>query len=227
MAKTMSNWVYLSYPLSRKTPVYGGGDTIKIYHEKSIEKGDSCNTQYWSLSNHLGTHIDFPRHFVQAGKTSGDYNPGFWVFHSPFILDISTVEPGVILEPEDVDMDAVPDNIDMLLIKTGFCHLREKDIYWENNSGFAPGMATFLRKRFQRLRVFGFDSISLSAFAHRETGHEAHKAFLDHPNPILLLEDMDLSAIDNNVKLKQVIVSPLLVEDADGAPCTVFANIVK
>ena len=227
MAKTMSKWIYLSYPLSRKTPAYGGGDSLKIRHEKSIEKGDSCNTSYWSLSNHLGTHIDFPRHFVQAGKTSGDYRPEFWIFRSPFILDIATVEPGVILEPEDVDMDAVPDNIDILVIKTGFCHLREKDIYWENNPGFAPALAIFLRKRFPHLRVFGFDSISLSSFAHRETGHEAHKAFLDHPNPILLLEDMDLSAIDNSVKLKQVIVSPLRVEDADGIPCTVFANIVK
>lgn len=227
MAKTMSKWVYLSYPLSRKTPAYGGGDTIKIYHEKSIEKGDSCNTQYWSLSNHLGTHIDFPRHFVQAGKTSGDYSPEFWIFHSPFILDIATVEPEVILEPEDVDMDAVPDNIDILVIKTGFCHLREKDIYWENNSGFAPGMATFLRKRFIRLRVFGFDSISLSSFAHRKIGREAHKAFLDYPRPILLLEDMDLSMVDNGMKLKEIIVSPLRVEGSDGAPCTVLANIVK
>ncbi len=223
----MDKWIYFSYLLNRETPAYGGGDTIKIRQEKSIEKGDSCNTQYWSLSNHLGTHIDFPRHFVQAGKTLGDYSPEFWIFHSPFILDISTVEPEVIIEPEAVDMNAVPDNIDMLVIKTGFCHLREKDIYWKNNPGFAPGLAVFLRKRFPHLRAFGFDSISLSSFAHRETGHEAHKAFLDHPNPILLLEDMDLSVIDNSVKLKQVIVSPLLVEGADGAPCTVFANVIE
>jgi Predicted metal-dependent hydrolase len=114
-----------------------------------------------------------------------------------------------------------------LSLKPVFVHLREKDIYWENNPGFAPALAVFLRKRFPCLRVFGFDSISLSSFAHRETGHEAHKAFLDHSNPILLLEDMDLSAIDNSAKLKQIIVSPLLVEAADGAPCTVFANILE
>lgn len=220
----MSKWVYLSYPLSRKTPAYGGGNSIKIYHEKGIEKGDSCNAQYWSLSNHLGTHIDFPRHFVKSGKTSGDYNPEFWVFHSPFILDISPVEPGLILGPEAMDTGAAPNSIDILVIKTGFCSLREKNIYWKKNPGFTPGLATFLRERFPRLRVFGFDSISLSSFAHRETGHAAHKAFLDHPIPILLLEDMDLSAIDDNVKLKQIIISPLLVEDADGAPCTVFCE---
>ena len=223
----MNKCIYLSYSLSLDTPAYGGGDSIKIYHEKSIEKGDSCNTSYWSLSNHLGTHVDFPRHFVRAGKTSEDYSPDFWIFHSPFILDISPVEPGHILEPEAVDMDAVPNNIDMLVIKTGFCHLREKDIYWENNPGFAPGMATSLRKRFPHLRVLGFDSISLSSFALRKIGREAHKAFLDHPRPILLLEDMELSIVNNNMQLKQIIVSPLRVEGADGAPCTVFANIIE
>ena len=227
MGLHMSKWIYLSYSLNRETPAYGGGDSLKVQHEKSMETGDSCNTSYWSLSNHLGTHIDFPRHFVQAGKTSGDYSPEFWIFHSPFILDISPIESGVIIEPESVDMNTVPDNTDLLVIKTGFCYLREKDIYWGNNPGFAPVLAFFLRKHFPHLRVFGFDSISLSSFAHRETGHEAHKAFLDHPNPILLLEDMDLSIVDSGIKLKQIIVSPLRVEGADGAPCTVFAEIVE
>jgi kynurenine formamidase len=84
MTQNLNKWVYLSYPLNCETPAYGGGDSLKIQHEKSIEKGDSCNTQHWSLSNHMGTHIDFPRHFVQAGKTSEDYGPEFWIFHSPF-----------------------------------------------------------------------------------------------------------------------------------------------
>lgn len=120
MAKTMSKCLYLSYPLNRKTPAYGGGDSLKIQQEKRIEKGDSCNTKYWSLSNHLDTHIDYPGHFVQAGKTSSDYCPDFWNFHSPFILDISPVEPGLILRPETMEMDALPNTIDMLVIKTGY-----------------------------------------------------------------------------------------------------------
>lgn len=227
MTQIISKWIYLSYSLNAETPVYGGGNSIKIRQEKSIEKGDLCNSSYWSLSNHLGTHIDFPRHFVQAGKTSGDYGPEFWIFYSPFILDISLVEPGFIVEPEAVDLDAVPNNIDMLVIKTGFCRLREKDIYWKKNPGFAPGLAALLRKRFPYLRILGFDSISLSSFARRKIGREAHKAFLDYPRPILLLEDMDLSMVDNSMKLKQVIVSPLRVEGADGAPCTVFADVIE
>ena len=140
----MNKWIYLSYSLNRRTPAYGGGESIKIYHEKSIEKGDSCNTSYWSLSNHLGTHIDFPKHFVQSGKTPCDYDPEFWIFHSPFVLDISPVElDGSIIGPGDMDLCVVPNNIDILIIKTGFCHLREKDIYWKKNPGFAPALAIF------------------------------------------------------------------------------------
>jgi kynurenine formamidase len=227
MAGTMSKWIYLSYPLNRITPAYGGGDTIKIRQEKNMETGASCNTQHWSSSNHLGTHIDFPKHFARGGATSSSYNPGFWIFDAPFILEISTVEPGVIIEPEALEMDIVPDDTDILIIKTGFCHLRDKDIYWKNNPGFDPAFAIFLRKSFPHLRVLGFDSISLSSFAHRKTGREAHKSFLDHYNPILLLEDMDLTLIGNGTKLNQIIVSPLLVEGADASPSTVFASVLE
>ena len=121
----------------------------------------------------------------------------------------------------------MPDNIDILLIKTGFCHLREKENYWRRNPGFAPSLAAFLRERFPHLKVLGFDSISLSSFAHRKIGQEAHKSFFDHPRPILLLEDMDLATVDNSTKLKQVIVAHLQVEGSDGAPCTVFANVIE
>jgi arylformamidase len=223
----MSKWIYLSYPLSFKTPAFGNEDSLKIQHKKSMEKSDSCNTQYWSLSNHLGTHIDCPRHFVSHGKTLSDYSPDFWIFYYPFIIDISPVEPDLIIQTKDIPLNDTPENMDMLIIKTGFSLLRGKDIYYKNNPGFAPELAVFLRKHFQNLRIFGFDSISLSSFAHRETGREAHKAFLDHPRPILLLEDMNLSMVNNSFKFKQIIVSPLIVDSADGAPCTIFADVVE
>ena len=61
-------------------------------------------------------------------------------------------------------------------------------------------MAFFPRERCPHLRVFGFDSISLSSFAHTKIEQGAHKAFFDHSR-ILLLEDMDLSIVDNSLKL--------------------------
>ena len=223
----MNKWIYLSYKLNSVSPAYGGGASFNIRKEKLIKKGNSCNTQYWCFPNHLGTHIDFPKHFVREGKTACDYPAAFWVFDFPFVVDISPVPNDSIIQMEDIPLMNIPEKTDLLIIKTGFSFLRGENIYCKNNPGFVPELAAFLRKRFSRLRVVGFDLISLSSFAHRETGRRAHKEFLDHPQPILLLEDVDLSKIDGNSKLKQIIVSPLNVEGADASPCTVFAKIAE
>lgn len=227
MKTPMNKWIYLSHPLTCKTPAYGGDVSIVVQRGKILEKGDSCNTQYWSLSNHIGTHIDFPRHFVSDGKTSSDYTPEFWILNYPLMIDISPIEPSRLIQPEDIPLMGATEHTDMVIIKTGFSVLRGDDVYFNQNPGFSPEVAFFLRERLSHIRVFGFDSISLSSFAHRETGHEAHRAFLDHPTPILLLEDMDLSQVDDRSQLKKIIISPLQVENADGAPCTIFAEVVR
>jgi len=77
----------------------------------------------------------------------------------------------------------------------------------------------------------GIDWISISPYQDRELGREAHRVFLDQKgrnNPVLLIEDIDLSG--NFKKLKEVWVSPLRVERVDSAPCTVigdFSEIVR
>jgi len=221
----MKKVVYLSYPLNPTTPAYANGNTLRIEEGNSIINGDSCNTSVWHLPNHLGTHIDLPRHFVQDGKTVTDYPPGFWIFNSPYLLDVSPVRPNTIITPNDLELSGIRNDVDLLLVKTGFCELRQDCAYWENNPGFDPCLAERLRLQFPLLRVFGFDSISLSSFSNRGLGREAHKSFLKHERPILPLEDMDLAKVNRNTLLQQVIISPLIVEDADGAPCTVLAKI--
>ena len=63
-----SKYIYLSYFLDDKTPIYGGLKGIEITDNSSIEKGDTANTKTLSFHNHSGTHIDFPNHFIQNGK---------------------------------------------------------------------------------------------------------------------------------------------------------------
>ena len=63
--------------------------------------------------------------------------------------------------------------------------------------------------------------ISLTSMNNKEEGKKAHINFLlDHD--ILILEDMNLTSI--NKKPRNIILSPLQIENADGVPCTVIAN---
>lgn len=222
---TKTGWVFLSYALEVNTPVYGGGDGLSVTTVKSMVKGDSCNTAYWQMPNHLGTHVDFPRHFSPEGGTGSDYRAEEFVFSRIGCLDLGEVEPGQIIAVADIDGFDLADDIDLLLVKTGFCAKRNEPVYWQANPGFSPELANFLRGAFPRLRLLGFDSISVSSFTSREIGRAAHRSFLDNPQPILLLEDMDLSEINEKTPFKQIVVAPWQITEADGAPCTVVAEV--
>ena len=104
----------------------------------------------------------------------------------------------------------------MLLIKTGFEKYRAEEIYWQNSPGLHPKLAYWLKEKSPSLKAIGIDFISISNLNNRALGRQAHIAFLS--KNILLIEDMKLSCVNSN--LKTVIVLPLRVEGADGAPCT-------
>jgi arylformamidase len=217
--------VYLSYPLSGTTPAYGGGESLTAESVRSIEGGDTANTARWTLSNHLGTHIDFPRHFVREGKCLDDYPATFFAFGRPAVVDVSGLMPGAAIGPEVFEGALLDTDTDMIIVLTGFWRLRSTRDYWEKNPVFAPGIADVIRRRFPIARVFGFDSISLSSWTDRETGRKAHGSFLDHESPILPLEDMDLSPLAPASRIKRLTVYPLRVAGADAAPVTVVAEL--
>lgn len=222
---TNKQWIFLSYPLGTNTPAFGDGDGMRIQALKRMESGDSCNTSHWNFPNHLGTHLDFPKHFVQNGKNGSDYNADFFVFNHSWIIDLGDVKPGGIISTEHLKDLFIPNEIELLIIKTGFCKNRDKDVYWQNNPGFSPQLADFLRGSFPNLRVLGFDSISLTSFAHRQTGRKAHKCFLEGNRPLLLLEDMDLTNVSGNSSFKQITIAPLRISKTDASPCTVLALV--
>ncbi len=98
-------------------------------------------------------------------------------------------------------------------------------IEWFKNPGISPDVALYIRSKFPNIRCIGIDSISVSSYSNRELGRKTHQIFLntdkDLSEPILLLEDVDLSN-DNACRLKTVIICPLLIENVDSSPCTII-----
>ncbi|MFZ4857086.1 MAG: cyclase family protein [Desulfuromonadaceae bacterium] len=220
-------YLYLSHFLGPDTPFYGGDGTFQIEPLRSMKQGDNCNTGRWSFPNHAGTHIDLPRHFVVDGACMNDYPPEFWISTQVGLIDISDTQPGFVINPELLESYGVSQNVELLLLKTGFGTVRTAPAYWRESPVFAPDLADYLRSSFPRLRIFGFDTISVSSWMDRPTGRKAHQAFLGGDKPILLLEDMSLSQIDPETKFSRVTVAPLLVSGADAAPCTVIAEVIE
>jgi arylformamidase len=219
--------IYLSHFLGTDTPFYGGDGSFQVEQLRSMTAGDNCNSCRWAFPNHAGTHIDLPRHFVPGGRCLDDYPPGFWIFRNSVVIDISTVVPRSIIVSGMLDKARVSASVELLMLKTGFGKFRNSLTYWKENPVFIPELADYLRTRFPSLRVFGFDTISISSWTDRKTGREAHRAFLGGERPILLIEDMNLEAVEESMLFPMVTVAPILVAGADAAPCTVIAEVVK
>lgn len=219
----------LSHPISSLTPAYGGGDRPVLTPDKSIQNSDSCNTMHISMSNHIGTHVDSPYHFNNMGKKLGDFSVDYWFCQEVQLLkcDLDLKE---LCGPKQLskalnEACEQKDKAEIVILSTGWSELRSEQCYWKEPPGFYPEAADWIRDNFPSVRFFGFDLISISSFAHREIGREAHKSFLCNKNPIMIVEDMDLRRARIKDTVNNVLISPIFLVDADGAPCTVWANI--
>ena len=221
----MSNYILLSHILDENTPSYGGRDKLIIEQSSKITEGGSANSSKWTFTNnHLGTHIDVPRHFFDSGKTITDYSPRDWIFKKIQIIDVPCEKANLIGIAEIEHK--IESYIDLLLIRTGYENYRSMDKYWNDNPGLTPELGFWLRENFQSIRAVGFDFISLTSWKYRDIGKKAHKVFLNPKGsnqPIGIIEDMKLTNLKENIK--EIIVAPLFVKKSNGSPVTIFGYL--
>jgi arylformamidase len=222
----MAKKIYLSYVLDENTPTYGNRNKFNLYKKSSILNGDIANDSFIETTVHIGTHIDMPYHFYENGQTIGDFDVEYFYFSNVLFLELNPNE--LVIKDELIDLLKEinnKDSYDSIIVKTGICYKRKEEIFWKKNYGFHPEVACYIRENFPKVKVFGFDSISVSSFANRMIGREAHKVFLNPEKPILLIEDMDLRKINFNNKIKFLQVIPFRISKSDGLPCTVIGEI--
>lgn len=213
--------IYLSYFMDMNTPLYGGEYGVSMENRRSIKNGDTANTKLLSLGNHSGTHIDFPNHFSIDGKVVEDYDANFWIFTSPYFIEINAVE-NQIIDLSDDELQTIPLNTDFLILKTGFYKIRYEETYWKSNPGISPDLAFKLKLRCPNLRILGMDLISLTSYQNRPLGRVSHQKFLLE-NEILIVEDMKLNDLVSQPS--KLFCFPILIKGLDGSPVTIIAEL--
>jgi len=221
MINNKENWIWLSHITSENTPAYGGGSGFKIHKEKQTLNGDSCNTVSFEMSNHIGSHVDAPNHFIHSGKTVDDYYPEDWMFFKPLVIDIElSVDRLININKLEVSLPSEIVDADFVIVNTGIGKFRDTDEFWKNSPIFSPELCDYLISRFPSFKALGMDAISLSSMNDRVLGRVAHKEFLG--KGIRIFEDLNLSEFSKSQSLRKVIALPFRFKNADGSPVTVI-----
>jgi kynurenine formamidase len=220
----------LSYPLSPETPVFPDCPTPTFEPLFRTDRGDVCNMVTITTQNHVSTHIDGPWHFNPNGKRITEIDPGEFFFESPRLIDLARTDDELIDEADLRRHAAEIAGADMLLIRTGYgrrWRSTDPERYSQHGPGFTVAAGEYLIREQPSLRAIVLDWISAASPTHALEGHEFHRVVLGRQREdryIFIVEDARLDPELIQGDLGHVIVAPLLLQDQDGGPVTMFAD---
>ncbi|MDX1623542.1 MAG: cyclase family protein [Gemmatimonadota bacterium] len=153
----------LSQPLNQEVSFWPYYPPFEVkYIKRKAEHG--VNAQYIQTSNHMGTHLDAPRHFVTGGKTI-DQIPMEWLYGPGVIVDL-TGEMGDVAAytPEMIEKRVEVRKGDILILHTGwhrygqFGAEPDEERYIHLHPGAHPDMVQWLIDL--EIKIWGVDCIS-------------------------------------------------------------------
>ena len=218
-------YIFLGFPLRTDAPSPPAIPTIELHPFLTIEK-DDANVTMMKLTSHTGTHLDTPAHVFADGLRLTDFEAPDFVFSHPYVIDLPS-EDTHIVQPGDLEpFEAGGEKADLLLFRFGYGSIRRSDPkrYSLKSPGFGVESAEYIRDKFPAMRAIGMDVPSLSTIEYLEKTFRAHHVLLGgEGRKFLVIEDMNLEHELGG--LRSVVVAPLLVDQIDGCPCTIIAEV--
>src|SRR5262245_30628093 len=194
-------------------PIFPGLPQPSFKPIARVEQDGYAMSEY-HLINHIGTHVDAPSHQI-AGGDSLDAIALDRLVTDAVVLDVSNREPGsfsaVDLEPH---LDKIREGDIVFLYSNNGRHWGS-EAYWTGWSyPDAEAAGTLIEKG---ISAIGFDGPSADPVD--STTFDLHRVWLAAGR--LIIENA--TNLDQLPGRAQVVVAPLKVRDANGAPVRIFA----
>lgn len=207
--------VDLSHEYANEMPLYPGLPTPSFRNIAQVTEDGYAMSEY-HLVNHIGTHVDAPAHQIAGGDTLDEISLERLVTDA-VTVDLAGREPGPIgraeLEPLLGDLGAG----DWLFLCSDNGRNWGSDAYW---TGWSYPDADASRALIERGIVgIGFDGPSADP-VDTDT-FDLHKVWLGAGRMIL----ENLTNLDLLPQRTQIVVAPLKVRGANGAPARVLAFV--
>ena len=160
----MAKYLELSHRLNSRTPLPPGVPAYEFHHHSSMKRGDVSDLFMLHFSNHTGTHIDAPWHFVDSGIPISEFRLEEFIFDRPACIDLS-LQDGQLIEVAHLKpLAEMIRRADLLLIRTGYTKARKEDSkrYTWQSPGVSTRAAEYLVEHFPHLSAIGLDTVSLA-----------------------------------------------------------------
>ena len=153
----------LSQPLNQEVFFWPYYPPFEVkYIKRKPEHG--VNAQYIMTSNHIGTHLDAPRHFNTKGMTI-DEIPLNWLYGPGVIVDLTDeMDDLAVYTPEMIEKRVEVKEGDLLVLHTGwhryaqFGEDADEERYIHLHPGAHPDMVNWLLKK--KIKIWGVDVVS-------------------------------------------------------------------
>lgn len=206
----MANKIYdISVDIRQGMLVYPKDPRFRSRLMKSVEK-DGYGMHKIMMSNHAGTHVDAPAHFIAGGATVSDL---------PLELMNGRVRVVEIRSTEKIDVPELQKLVIMddfrILFKT------KNSLLWSSRKKFkknyiylTPEAANYLVE--SGIKLIGFDYLSIDRFG--EESFSVHKILLG--NQVILIESLNLAEVEEGSY--EMSCLPLKLAGLDAAPARVI-----
>ena len=196
----------ISVPVTNGGVVYPGNPEIRIEAHSELARGASSNLCRIAFGSHTGTHVDAPRHFLEAGTTVDRLpldtlmGPAVVVAFADEVTSVTAAH----LRNERLD------GVERLLIRTRNSGFVTDRSFHPDFTFLAPDGAEHLVAL--GVRLVGVDYYSVEQF--HSGHHRTHRTLLGRG--VVIVEGLDLSGIEPGAYT--LCCLPLRLEGLDGAP---------
>ena len=202
----MNKLIDLTLPLGPEVPVYPGDPVPEVSVLSAISRGDSVTTSALEMDVHTGTHVDLPAHFINGGKTLGDYAVESFVGRA-CVLDLSDVRRSI--DDKRLAREAIPEDRHLLLKTRNSAFVREPQ-FCRDYVFVESEAAAYLLER--KPLSIGFDYYSLDPVG--SSTFPAHRLCAEHDLPVFVCLDLAAAAPGSY----HFAGLPLNVPSLEGAP---------
>lgn len=212
-------FVDLTYPIEESMTTFNAPwhPSVKIDKLGLIEEVGR-ETRKITIGTHSGTHVDAPLHFIKEGKTIET------IPLSKLIGEVTIIDLSGLPHNGEVSREMLSDIMigKRVLFKFGWGKHWKKEGFYDGYPYFSKSAAEYLIEK--SVDLVGMDTPSPDDSRIKlkgktlgsETDSPIHKLFLD--NGVILVEYLANLDLITDHKGWQIIVLPLPIKGADGAP---------